>query len=194
MMLVISAITALGLYYAQRNAEESVERELRREFQAQIEVLHSAQDVRHGALAERCRALVSKPRLHAALEDDALDLLYPSARDELRDVMQPSGAKEADTADWMLHARFYRFLGADGRVLPPPNQAEVGEMTPAEEAKLALPGISEQQQFGYFKRVTRAGAEVIDEVIAMPILSSETHLPIASLVMGFPLAGAANRP
>jgi hypothetical protein len=28
-----------------------------------------------------------KPRIHAALEDNALDLLYPSAKDELRDLM-----------------------------------------------------------------------------------------------------------
>ena len=37
--------------------------------------------VRHGhaALAELCRSLVRKPRIHAALEDNALDLLYPAA-------------------------------------------------------------------------------------------------------------------
>ena len=48
--------------------------------------LHNVHEIRQAALAERCRALVRKPRIHAALEDNALDLLYPSAKDELRDI------------------------------------------------------------------------------------------------------------
>ena len=48
-------------------------------------------------LVERCRALARRPRIHAALEDDALDLLYPSARDELADMMggEDDPAREA---------------------------------------------------------------------------------------------------
>src|ERR1039457_6434246 len=91
MMIVVSAITAVGLYIAQRNLAVEVARELQSQFQGQLAALHNAQEVRQAALAERCRALVRKPRIHAALEDNALDLLYPSAKDELRDVMEGAG-------------------------------------------------------------------------------------------------------
>ena len=85
MMLVVLVLTALALYFAHRNVAATEERDLRENFQAEISSLHKVQALRHAALTERCRELVVKPRLHAALEDNALDLLYPTAKDELRD-------------------------------------------------------------------------------------------------------------
>ncbi len=190
MMLVISAITGLGLYYAQRNAKAGVEQQLQREFQAELAALHSVQDIRHAALAERCRALVSKPRIHAALEDDALDLLYPSARDELRDVMEASG-DESPTRT--LQARFYRFLDAKGQVISPPQGMDVGQLSAEEESALDLPKLPEQQQLGYLRRHSGEVEETVDEVIAMPIISTESHEAIAALVVGFKPAVALQR-
>lgn len=88
MMLVVSGLTVLGLYLAQRKVAANAERDLQQNFQAELSSLHKLQDLRHAALAERCRALAAKPRIHAALEDNALDLLYPSAKDDLRDLME----------------------------------------------------------------------------------------------------------
>src|SRR5471030_1913965 len=88
MMLVVSGSTALALYFAQHKVAANVEHDLQREFQDEVAVLHNVQELRHAALVERCRALVRKSRIHAALEDNALDLLYPSAADELRDIME----------------------------------------------------------------------------------------------------------
>src|SRR6266404_7935347 len=88
MMLVVSALTTLGLYLSQRNVATTAERDLQQNFQAELSWLHKVQELRHAALAERCGELVLKPRIHAALEDNALDLLYPSAKDELRDLME----------------------------------------------------------------------------------------------------------
>lgn len=85
MMLVISAITVVGLYLAQKSVMADAPRDLQRDFQGQLSWLHRAEEIRPGGLAERCRTLMGKPRLHAALEDNALDLLYPTAKDELRD-------------------------------------------------------------------------------------------------------------
>src|ERR1044071_75113 len=88
MMLVVAGLTGAGLYLAEHNAIQDVEGDLRRDFQAKLLALHSVEEVRNAALTERCRVLVEKPRIHAALEDNAVDLLYPSARDELREVMK----------------------------------------------------------------------------------------------------------
>src|SRR5204862_6649885 len=75
MMLVVAGLTATGLYLAQRNAMADLERGLQRDFQSDLTALHSVEELRYAALAERCRSLVAKPRIHAALEDNALDLL-----------------------------------------------------------------------------------------------------------------------
>src|SRR4030095_8487321 len=116
MMLLVSTITALGLYLAQRKVAAETEHDLRRDFHSDLASLHGVQEVRHAALAERCRALVRRPRIHAALEDNALDLLYLSARDELRDVMEDPDESSPDLAEHALQARFYRFLNAHSAV------------------------------------------------------------------------------
>ena len=109
MMLVVSALTALGLYFTQRKVAAQAERDLHENFRARLTSLHKVQELRHTALTERCRELVSKPRIHAALEDNALDLLYPTAKDELRDLMEDAELSQAEAAG-ILHVRFYRFL------------------------------------------------------------------------------------
>jgi len=175
-MVVVSGVMGLALFFAQRNAMAEARRELTHAFQSELAALHSAQEVRHGMLAERCRVLARKPRLHAALEDNALDLLYLSARDELMDVMDRSG----EVAPYALRARFYRFLDGKGQVISPPDQQEVGPLPASAEARLALSAAPARVQTGYL--ATERG---LDEVIAMPILSSETAEPIAALVLGF---------
>jgi hypothetical protein len=54
MMLLVSGITALGLYLAQRQLAASAEQELEREFQGEVASLHSVQEMHRAALA--CRA------------------------------------------------------------------------------------------------------------------------------------------
>ncbi len=87
-MLVVGAFTALALWIAQQQVTQDARQQLEKVFQNEVASLDRARAVRHAALVERSRSLVRKPRIHAALEDDALDLLYPNAEDELRDVME----------------------------------------------------------------------------------------------------------
>lgn len=184
MMLVVTAATALALFFAQRNVAENVRRDFERQFQSELAALHALQEVRHAALAERCRALARKPRLHAALEDNALDLLYPSARDELADMMDTADPEAAGQAK-VFHTRFYRFLDSGGAVIPPPNERDAGALTSAEAAQLARRTLPATAQGGYLWRNAGAPAETLDEVLAMPIVSSETGETIAALVLGF---------
>src|SRR4051812_9429365 len=71
MVLVVLAITAADFYVMNRKVEAETEHDLERDFQAALASLHEVQEIRRAALAERCRALASKPRIHAALEDNA---------------------------------------------------------------------------------------------------------------------------
>jgi hypothetical protein len=151
-MIVVTVVTLLGLYFGERRLVSTVEEDLRREFQAELTALRNARAVRHAGLVERCRTLVRRSRIQSALEDDALDLLYPSARDELRDIMAPPVDPSAETVGQGLRAQFYRFLGRDGAVIAAPNPRAVGALAPAEVARLALPALPAAPQTGYLAR------------------------------------------
>jgi signal transduction histidine kinase len=184
MVLVVSAITILALYLAQRNATVTATRDLQQNFQIELSGLHKVQELRRAALAERCRALAEKSRIHAALEDNALDLLYPSAKDELRDLMEgeaPATQQEAVS----LHARFYRFLDSSGAVLPPSNLKDVGELNAQTEAQLRLKQLPDTQQIGYIRENTDSADDMVHEIVAAPIFSTETGNVISALVVGF---------
>src|SRR5438477_11120424 len=147
LMLVVSAVTALGIYVGQGRVTANAERDLRQKFQTELSGLDKLQELRNAALIERCRILAEKPRIHAALEDNALDLLYPSAKDELRDLM--AGSDSSDRGAGSLHARFWRFLDGAGAVLSPLNAKEVGDLSAETEAQLALKELPDNQQVGY---------------------------------------------
>jgi signal transduction histidine kinase len=195
LMLLVFALTATGLYLAERNATQGVKRDFERDFHFELAALHRVEEVRYAALAERCRVLMKKPRLHAALEDNALDLLYPSARDELRDLMAKDPALATEQQPDGLQARFYRFLDRTGTVLPPPSEANVGALQPQEEAQLAVKPLPSTPQTGYLFRVGAAETEPIDAILAFPIISTQTNEVIAALVMGFkPIAMEEKHP
>ncbi len=184
MMIVVATLTALGFYLAQRKVTADAERNLQQIFQNELSSLHKLEELRHAALADRCNALAAKSRIHAAIEDNAIDLLYPSAKDELRDLMESEEPPPAQAAQW-LHAKFYRFLDGAGAVIKPLNPYEVGELNGDTEAQLALSELPDKQQIGYVLENTQAGDRAIDEVIAVPIFSTDTGEVISALVIGF---------
>ena len=191
MMLIVVLVTAGVLYFAQEKVAGDAERSFRRAYESELAATQRLHELRHAALAERCRALVRRPRIHAALEDNALDLLYPSASDELLDVLVP--ADEIPATTFALRATFDRFLDANGAVIVPPLDEDLGLLSHDEEARLALPKLPGQQQIGYLLRKNADGLESVDEVIAAPIISTETNEVIASIVLGFKATALAER-
>src|SRR2546423_8142059 len=184
MMIIVATLSALGLYFAQGKVTADAERDLQQNCQAELSSLHKLEDLRHAALAERCNALAAKPRIHAALEDNALDLLYPSAKDELRDLMEGE-EPPPDRAAHSLHAKFYRFLDGAGAVLAPSDPKDVGELSATVETQLALKKLPEKQQIGYIQENADAAGGIVDEVIAVPIFSTDTGQVISTFVVGF---------
>ncbi|MFO1499362.1 MAG: HAMP domain-containing sensor histidine kinase [Verrucomicrobiota bacterium] len=176
MTLVAVAITGLGLLVVARKVAAETEHDLEQNFRAELDALHTIRQVRQAALAERCRALVRRPRILAALEDEALDLLYSSAKDELRDLLQD----EAIGPTW-LRAKFYRFLDRDGRILRAEMSDTSGALTEAEVSQLCLRGLPDTQQNGFLWR--GASGDLV-ELFAVPIISSETGDIISALIIG----------
>src|SRR6184192_3319633 len=179
MMIIVAALTMLGLYLAQRRITADAERNLQETFKTELSSMQELEELRHATLADRCNALAGKPRIHAAMEDNAIDLLYPSAKDELRDLME-GDEPPPEQAARSLHARFYRFLDDTGAVIKPPNPSDVGELDAATETQLSLRKLPDTRQIGY---IQSAGA--IHEVIAVPIFSTDTGDLVSALVIGF---------
>src|SRR5438132_8032732 len=186
-MVIVATLTALGFYLAQRRITADAERNLQETFKTELSSMHELEELRHATLADRCNALAGKPRIHAAIEDDAIDLLYPSAKDELRDLME-GDERPPEQAARPLHARFYRFLNNTGAVIKPPNASDVGELDAATEAQLSLPKLPDMQQIGYIQ-----SAGDIHEVITVPIFSTDTGDLVSALVIGFKPLELENR-
>src|SRR5437016_1900458 len=170
MMIIVAALTALGFYLAQRKVTADAERNLRENFQAELSSLHKLEELRHAALADRCNTLAAKSRIHAAIEDNAIELLYPSAKDELRDLMEGEEPPPEQAAQ-SLQATFYRFLDSTGSVLKSPNPKEVGQLGPKAEAQLSLTKLPHTQQIGYVRVNVGANGGAVAEVLAVPIFS-----------------------
>lgn len=187
MMLVITALTTIVIVLVERTLTRRVEEQLQQSFLSELANVHRSQELRQAALLERVRTLVRRARIHAAIEDDALDLLYPSAKDELRDVMDlDRDGAPAHPAVYSLRAQFYRFLDRNGKLIPvlPPHGA--GELAPVDESRLPLPQPpASAVQIGYLQRQEADGSSSIAEIIAAPITSFEHGTVIAALVLGF---------
>jgi signal transduction histidine kinase len=192
LMVVIVVLMSLTLYFTQRRAEQEAMADLQGDFELELTGLHRLQDLRTAAVIDRSKNLAANPRIHAALEDNAIDLLYPSAAEELRSIMaraEPNVPEPAET----LHARFYRFLDNHGSVIAPPND-NCGALLPDEQAQLARNGLPENAETGYISRRDETGRMTVDEIIAVPIRSSETNEVIAALVLGFKPVEITARP
>ena len=193
MLIVVVALTVGGLYIAERTVSAETQRTFHRAFESELALLRTVREIRHASLAERCRALVRKPRIHAALEDNALDMLYPSAGDELGDVLADTKAPGEPIASHSIRARFYRFLDADGAVIPAVKLPAVGAMEAGDEKRLTFAALPHEQQTGYLWRKEGAADGEVVELIATPILSTENGEAISALVAGFPPSGDKQR-
>ena len=185
LVLVVLVPVAAVVLVARYNITREEEHRRETEFQVSLALLRSVQSSRHAALVERCKFLATKSRIQAALEDNAEDLLYLSARDELRDLLAQAREPASKAGESRRTARFYRFLDAKGRLLAPGQGAAAGELAPAEEDKLSLAALPDRPQLGYLVlRPPEREAELF-EMIVIPIFSTESGRKLAALVLGF---------
>ena len=183
MMLIVSAVTALVLYFAERNLAAGVRQNLQQEFQSAVGTLLGVQEARLAAITERCRALAKSVRIRAALEEGDVEDLYLNARVELRDLLA-SKVTGGDSDAPALRAEFFRFLDARGAVLPPP-RAEGAENAEPWQWQPAATGAPGAQEAGYVLAKATDGGETMIEVIATPIVATDTGEVIGAIMLGF---------
>jgi hypothetical protein len=118
MMVIVIAVTSAAIYVGENNLRANYQKLLDNQFQNQLRSFLRAQDLQFRAMAEKCRAVSHSVRLRAALEENDADDLYQNALTELHDVFDPDASNDERTGD-SVRASFFRFVDANGAVLPP---------------------------------------------------------------------------
>lgn len=182
MMLVVFTVTALALFITQRRAESGTQARLQAQFQGKFEDLLRLEKARLAAITGRCRALARSVRIRAALEENDVPDLYANAAIELRDVLEDKARLDPD--DPSPRARFFRFLDGSGAVMPLEGVAGVEPPTTWEK-QLAMTPLSAEQEVGYVEVPGKDGQPVVSEIIATPIIATDSGEVLGAIVLGF---------
>lgn len=185
MMLVVSAITAAGLFLAQRSVESDAQQSLQQRFQSEFANLLGVQGAHRAMIADRCRAFANSVRARAAMEEGNVEALYMNAGADLRDLLQDDESLGGHT----LRATFIRFLDSNGKVLLP-SEALSRKARPApDDDKLAVALGAEEQEAAFFALSVIGGVERIDEIISTPVLNTGNAEVAGTMLLGFRPAG-----
>lgn len=170
LILVALTVAVIALARGQLLAAETAA--ARAQFATEARAAQALRTTRVAEWRRRVDLLATRPRLHAALEDDALDLLYLVARDELREVLHTRDAPAG---------RFHRFLAPDGRVLPPPPELSCGELPAGWSAAAPTP------QPGWQLWIDPRDPGQAWELITTPFYSTSDRRLLGSLLVGMPV-------
>ena len=185
MMLVVSAITAAGLFLAQRTVESDEEQSLEQRFQSEFANLLGVQEARRAMIADRCRAFANAVRVRAAMEENDVKALYMNAGADLRDLFQDDESPSTRA----LRATFIRFLDGNGKVLFPPDSWEKTVRSVPEDGKFLVAMGAEEQEAAFFAVSMDGGVERIDEIISTPVRNTAIGEAEGMMLLGFPPAG-----
>ena len=185
MMLVVSAITAAGLFLAQRSVEGDAEQSLQQRFQSEFANLLGVQGAHRAMIADRCRAFANSVRARAAMEEGNVEALYMNAGADLRDLLQDDEASDGRG----LRATFIRFLDSNGNVLRPPESLGRKARSAPDDDKLAVALGAEEQEAAFFAISMDGGLERIDEIISTPVQNTGNTEVAGTMLLGFRPAG-----
>ena len=120
MMLVVFAVTAATVYFAEENRSSNQQRLLDAQFANRVRPFLATQEARARAIKGKCWTLAQAVRLRAALEERDPEDLYQNARAELSELLDGSRANGDDASG--VRASFYCFFDAKGAILLPENK------------------------------------------------------------------------
>jgi signal transduction histidine kinase/ActR/RegA family two-component response regulator len=189
MMLVIVSVTGLVLYVAENNLRTNQQRALTEQFQNQLRSFLTVQDLRSGAIAEKCRKLSRSVRLRAALEEKDVDDLYQNALAELQEIFS-AYEQPANNAEHSTRASFFRFVDTNGVVLPTGNHPAGEVDSQALESALPELGLAlhdNDEQRVAFVQVARGNRPETLRQVVLTKVHGWNGQDLGALVLGFPI-------
>ena len=190
MMLIVLAVTIATVYLAEENRRANYQRALDTQFQNQVQSFLKIQAAQSEAITEKCRALARAVRLRAALEERDVDDLYQNALTALEGLLEQPSASTGNPPD-VLRASFFRFLDAEGTILPPEQYpAGLTDQPSLHEALSAMgQGLREEdeQVVGYIALASSNQPRALREVVLTKIRDPGGR-NLGTLVVGFPIS------
>jgi len=119
LMFVVLVVTGTTAYLVERNAQARYQEALDAKFQEQMRLFSALQETGRRAVLEKCRAVSRSVRLRAALEENDAEDLYQNAATELQDLFDANSSAKPNLDSQVPQALFFRFVGANGKVVPP---------------------------------------------------------------------------
>lgn len=189
MMLVVLAVTIAAVYLAEENRRANQQQALDAQFQNQVQSFLKIQETQSEAINEKCRTLSHSVRIRAALEERDVDDLYRNALTEFEGILEHPGDSAADSPD-VARASFFRFLDADGAVLPPDNHPVGLTDQPSLPESLATMGKmlreNDNQAVGYIALARGNQPAALRQIVLTKILDPNGRT-LGTLAVGFPI-------
>ena len=190
MMLIVVTITGATAYFVENNLRANQQRLLNAQFQNQLRSFLAGQNLRSGAVAEKCRDVSRSVRLRAALEEKDVDDLYRNALTELQGVFDPDTAATS-SPDEKIRASFFRFVDLSGAVLQPGDQA-AGDVDPEllaqALAEIERSTTDNDDQNAAFIAISRGNDLSVLRQIVLTRIRGWDGNALGALVLGFPMA------
>jgi class 3 adenylate cyclase/HAMP domain-containing protein len=189
MMLVVGGVTAATLMIGQRKLQEANRRNFEQEFRSEVALFTKSQEARLGAVKTKAREFARNKRLFAAVEDwdnnheaESAENLYKTAKDNFGPDLESLS--------------FYRFVDANGKVVPPPPElAKAPSTLESQIESLKLSFKADRQEVGYLVLPDASGGSELHEAVLTTI--SDVDNPKQSyggLIIGFPMASGQPQP
>lgn len=189
MMLVVLAVTTATVYLAEENRRANHQRALDVQFENQVQSFLKTQETQSAAIAEKCRKLSHAVRLRAALEERDVDDVYRNALTELEDILEHPTVSGEPGPD-AVQASFFRFLDAQGEILPPENHPAGLTDQPSLHDALATMGKvlreEDDQAVGYIALPRENQPMALRQVVLTKIRNPNGG-NLGTLIVGFPM-------
>jgi signal transduction histidine kinase len=188
LILLVVVVTGTTIYLTERNAQGRYQEALDAKFQEQMRLFSGLQDARRRAILDKCRAVSHSVRLQAALEEEDVEDLYRNALTELQGIYHPGTSTGEGTETQGTRALFFRFVDANGSILPP-GEFRAGHLS-EESLDDALAPIAETlrnleyQTVGYIAVSQEGGLTALREVVLTKVLDWDGK-NLGGLILGF---------
>src|SRR6195256_1223327 len=189
MMLVVLAVTTATVYLAEKNRRTNQQQVLDAQFQSRVQSFLKIQEAQSDIITEKCLAISHAVRLRAALEERDIDDLYQNALTELEGMLDHPGTSTENATD-LTRASFFRFLDADGLVLPPERHPAGLTDLPSLDESLSSLGKTlrpeDDQAVGFIALARGNRPTALRKVVLTPIRDPAGR-SLGALVVGFPI-------